>query len=163
MRRSTLPPHSDLNITNLDTTGAFTFYAVFDHIGDNTITITASMPGKKTSVVNYTVYYLPSADIYTPKAWPMDAANYAELLSNIQVRAERTQIYVVTGTIQYFVSEKPQMAVINTSDDGQSQPVLVQNYTRTTWKVGQYYRIYGDAYSTYDGMPWLNARYTYTN
>ena len=93
----------------------------------------------------------------------MDAANYAELLSNIQVRAERTQIYVVTGTIQYFVSEKPQMAVINTSDDGQSQPVLVQNYTRTTWKVGQYYRIYGDAYSTYDGMPWLNARYTYTN
>lgn len=155
-------PHSDLNITNLDTTGSFSFYAIFDHIGDNTITITASMPGKKTSVVNYTVYYLPSADIYTPKAWPMDTANYSELLSNIQVRAERSQVYVVTGTIQYFVSEKPQLAVINTSDDGQSQPVLLQNYTKTTWKVGQYYRIYADAYGTYNNMPWLNARYTYT-
>ena len=82
-------------------------------------------------------------------------------MSNIQVRAERTQIYLVKGTVQYFVSEKPQMAVINTSDDGQSQPVLVQNYTKTTWKVGESYNIYADAYSTYNNMPWLNARYTY--
>lgn len=154
-------PHSDLNITEIDTTGAFSFYAIFDHIGDNTISITASMPGKKTSVVNYTVYYLPPADKYTTKAWKLDASGYAELLSNIQVRAERTQIYLVKGTVQYFVSEKPQMAVINTSDDGQSQPVLVQNYTKTTWKVGESYNIYADAYSTYNNMPWLNARYTY--
>ena len=65
------------------------------------------------------------------------------------------------GTIQYIVSDKPQMAVVNTSDDGQSQPVLLENNTKTTWVVGQYYEIYADAYGTYNSMPWLQARYTY--
>ena len=53
-----LSPHSDLDITNVDTTGEFTFYAIFDQIGDNTITVTASMPGKQTSELNYVIYYL---------------------------------------------------------------------------------------------------------
>jgi hypothetical protein len=68
---------------------------------------------------------------------------------------------VVKGVVQYTVSEKPQKVVINTSDDGKSQPVLVENYTKTKWEVGKYYRIYADAFSTYANMPWLNARYTY--
>ena len=108
------------------------------------------------------VYYLPKPEEYTTKAWPLDAAGYSELLSNISVRAEKGQVYVVTGVVQYLVSEKPQMAVINTSEDGRSQPVLVHNYTKVIWKPGTYYRIYADAYSTYDGMPYLNARYTYS-
>ncbi len=157
-----LTPHSDLNITNLNTTGKFTFNAVFDKIGYNTISIVASYPGKAPSQVDHEVYYLPPADEYTVKAWPLSADGYAELLSNINVRAEKSQVYVVKGVVQYVVSEKPQMVVINTSDDGKSQPVLVENYTKTKWKVGQYYRLYADAYSTYNGMPWLNARYTYT-
>lgn len=159
-----LTPHSDLNITNVDSTGEFSFMAIFDHYGDNTITITASDPDhpeKKTSTVNYVVYYVPSANIYTPKAWPLNAAGYSELLSNITVRAERSQIYVASGTIQYFVSEKPQMAVMNTSEDGTGQPVLLENFTKTTWEVGKTYDIYADAYGTYNGMPWLAARYTY--
>ena len=76
--------------------------------------------------------------------------------------AANRQVYVVMGTVSYFVSDKPQMAVIYTTEDGKSQPVLVENYTRTTWQQGQYYRIYADAYGTYDNMPWLCARYTYT-
>ncbi|MBQ8554895.1 MAG: hypothetical protein IJ438_03375 [Clostridia bacterium] len=157
-----LSPHSDLNITTLDTTGEFSFYAVFDKIGYNTISLTASFPGKKTSQVDYQIYYLPSADVYTPKAWPLNSdAEYAELLSNIAVRAERTQIYVAVGTIDHFVSDKPQMAVIYCSDDGKSRPVLLENQTKTTWKEGEYYSIYCDAYGTYNGMPWLIARYTY--
>ncbi|MBQ8162306.1 MAG: hypothetical protein IJ083_16385, partial [Clostridia bacterium] len=156
-------PYSDLNVTSLNTTGAFTFYALFDHIGYNTVTIRSSYGTLKDSVINYTVYYLPPAIVYTPKAWPLDAANYAELVSNIQVRAARTQVYVVIGTLAYFVSEKPQMAVFYTSDDGKSQPVLVENYTKTNWEVGQFYRIYADAYSTYNSMPWLCGRYTYLN
>lgn len=159
-----LTPHSDLNITNVDTTGEFTFMAIFDHYGDNTITITASDPDhpeKKTSTVNYVVYYVPSANIYTPKAWPLNAAGYSELLSNITVRAERSQIYLASGTVQYIVSEKPQMVVMNTSEDGTSQPVLLENFTKTTWEVGKSYDIYADAYGTYNGMPWLAARYTY--
>ena len=39
-------PHSDLDITNEATTGEFTFWAIFEEIGDNTITVTASMPCK---------------------------------------------------------------------------------------------------------------------
>ena len=154
-------PHSDLDITDLDTTGKFSFNALFSKIGYNTISISSSYPGKKTSVVDHTVYYLPPPDKYTTKAWPLSAEGYSELLSNINVRAARSQVYVVTGFVQRVVSEKPQRVVINTSEDGKSQPVLLENYTSTTWQVGTYYRIYADAFSTYSGMPWLNARYTY--
>ena len=158
-----LTPHTDLKITDLDTTGEFTFNAVFDHIGNNTISITASYPGKKTSRVDYTIYYVPSANIYTRAAWPLNKdAEYNELLNNIEVRAARSQVYLGVGTIAYFVSEtKPQMAVMYCSDDGKTRPVLLENQTKTTWKVGQYYKIYCDAYGTYNGMPWLIARYTY--
>ena len=157
-----LTPYTDLNITDLDSTGKFTFNAVFDKIGNNTISIVASYPGKKPSQVDHVVYYLPPADEYTVKAWPLSADGYAELLSNISVRAEKGQVYVVKGVVQYTISEKPQMVVINTSDDGKSQPVVVENYTKTKWEVGKYYRLYADAASTYGGMPLLNARYTYT-
>ncbi|MDO4483230.1 MAG: zinc ribbon domain-containing protein [Clostridia bacterium] len=162
-RVEVLTPHSDLDITNIDTTGAFSFYAIFDHIGYNTISLTSSVPGKETSTINYQVYYLPPASEYTPKAWKLNAEGYAELLSNLQVRIERTQIYVVMGVVQYEVSSKPQMVVINTSEDGLGQPVLVENYTNKTWEVGKYYRIYADAYSSYNNMPWLAGRYSYTN
>ena len=157
-----LTPYSDLNITDLDTTGKFSFYAIFDKIGNNTISILASYPGKKPSQVDHVVYYLPPADEYTVKAWPLTAEGYSELLNNIQVRAARAQVYVVKGVVQYTVSDKPQVVVINTSDDGKSQPVAVENYTKTKWEVGKYYRLYADAFSTYNGMPYLNARYTYT-
>lgn len=156
-----LTPYTDLNITDLDKNGKFTFNAVFDKIGDNTITIRSSYPGKAPSQVDHVVYYLPPADEYTVKAWPLTADGYAELLSNMSVRAARSQVYVVKGVVQYTVSEKPQRVVINTSDDGKSQPVLVENFTKTKWEVGKYYRLYADAFSTYANMPWLNARYTY--
>ena len=160
-RVTVITPYADLNITELASTGKFTFNAIFDHIGDNTISIVAEYKDKKPSQVDHVVYYLPPPDEYTVKAWPLTAEGYSELLSNITVRAAHNQVYVVKGVVQYTVSEKPQMVVINTSDDGKSQPVLVENYTKTKWVVGNYYRIYADANSTYNGMPWLNARYTY--
>lgn len=156
-----LSPHTDLNITQLETTGAFSFYALFDHYGDNTITITSSYPGKKTSTVEYNIYYIPSADEYTPKAWPLDASGYSELLANNAVRTERRQIYLVQGTIAEIVSVKPQMAIVYTGEDGKSQPVLVENFSKTTWVLGEYYRLYADANGTYSSMPRLSVRYTY--
>lgn len=156
-----LSPHSDLNVTYLDSTGAFSFYALFDHYGDNTVTITASYPGKKTSTVQYNIYYIPNQDEYTPKAWPLDASGYSELLSNNVVRTERNQIYEVKGTIAEIISVKPQMAIVYTGEDGKSQPVLVENFTKTTWVLGEYYRIFADANGTYSSMPRLSARYTY--
>ncbi len=155
-------PYSDLDVTNLDSTGKFTFNAVFDHIGDNIISITASYPGKKPSVVEHSVYYVPPADEYTVKAWPLSEEGYSELLGNLSYRTSYGQVYVVTGVVQYVVSEKPQIVVINTSEDGKSRPVTVRNYSRTSWQVGSYYRLYADAYSSYNSMPYLNARYTYT-
>ena len=154
-------PHSDLDITNLDSTGKFSFNAVFDKIGTNLISISSSYPGMKTSVVNHEVYYLPPASEYTKKAWPLTAEGYSELLSNIQVRAANYQVYVVKGVVQYTQSDKPQRVVILTSEDGKSQPVLVENKTKMKWEVGKYYRIFADAYSTYNSMPWLIARYSY--
>lgn len=156
-----LTPHSDLNITYVDSTGEFSFYAMFDHIGYNTITITAEMPGKKTSVVNHEVYYVPDRPTYTTKAWPTSEAEYAELLSNLQMRADRQQVYVVKGELAYFVSEKPQMAVFYCDQEGQTRPVLLENFSSITWKEDTYYRIYADVYGSYNGMPWLCARYTY--
>lgn len=158
-----LTPFSDLKITDLNTTGVFSFNAVFDHIGYNTITITASYPGKKTSRVDYTIYYVPNQDEYTRVAWPLNRdAEYSELLSNIEWRSEKSQVYLGVGTIAYFVSEEsPQMAVMYCSDDGNSRPVLLENRTKTTWVAGKYYKIYCDAFGTYNGMPWLVARYTY--
>ena len=116
----------------------------------------------KPSVVNHVVYYLPPPDEYTKKAWPLTADGYGELLGNIQVRAKNHQVYVIKGLVQYSVSDKPQRGVINTREDGKSQPVMVENFTKIHWEVGKYYRIYADVVSTYSSMPWLNARYTYT-
>ena len=156
-----LTHHSDLNITELDSTGKFSFYAILDDIGYNTISIKASYEDRKPSIVNLEVYYLPPADEYTRKAWPLTAEGYGELLNNLQVRIKNHQVYVVKGIVQYSVSDKPQRVVINTSEDGKSQPVLVENFTKIHWEVGKYYRIYADAASSYNSMPWLNARYTY--
>ncbi len=159
-----LTSHSDLDITKLDTTGEFSFVAVFDKIGDNTITITASYPGLKTSRVDYSIYYVPDQDAYTRKAWPLNSsAEYSELVSNITVRAARQQIYLAVGKISEIISTKPQMAIVYCSDDGTSRPVVLENKSSTTWEVGQSYNIYCDAYGMYNGMPWCVARYTYTN
>ena len=100
-------------------------------------------------------------DIYTRKAWALDATNYSDLLNTIALRASKNQVYVVKGIVQYSISDKPQMVVINSSDDGKSQPVLLENKTKEKWVVGQYYRIYADAYSTYNNMPYLIARFSY--
>ena len=153
--------YTDMDISQLNTSGKFTFNAVFDNIGDNHIIITASYPGKKPSVVDHTVYYVPSVDDYTKKAWGLDARNYGDLIDRINVLTEKNQVYVVKGIIVSQISEKPQMVIINSSDDGKSQPVVVENKTKKKWVVGEYYRIYADADLTYNGMPHLLARFSY--
>lgn len=154
-------PYSDMDISQLSTSGKFTFNAVFDHIGDNHIIITASYPGKKPSVVDHTVYYVPSVDVYTRKAWAMDARNYGDLIDRINVLSEKNQVYVIKGIVVSQVSEKPQMVIINSSDDGKSQPVVLENKTKKKWTVGEYYRVYADADLMYNGMPHLLARFSY--
>jgi hypothetical protein len=153
-------PHTDLDITHIDATGSFSFYAVFDHIGYNTITVTADYPGKEQSVLNHVVYYVPPAAEYTRTAWDV-LDNYADLLANNAMRVSQTRNYVCKGTIERIVSEKPQLASMNVGTVSQPRYVLLENNTRNTWLAGAYYRIFGDAYGMYDDMPRLQARYTY--
>ncbi|MGI6691230.1 MAG: hypothetical protein ACOX63_10405 [Christensenellales bacterium] len=158
-----LSPYQEADMSLLNSTGAFKFKAVFNKIGVNTVTIQADYPGKESTVVNYDVYYLPSPDQYTPKAWALNEAwGYPDLLANLSTRIANTQIYVFTGPVTEIVSNKPQLVMFDANDgQGKVLPVMVENQTKTTWELGKRYRIYGDAYGMYNGIPRLIARYTY--
>jgi hypothetical protein len=152
--------HSDLDITDTATDGSFTFKALFEEIGDNTIIITADYPGKKQTRVEYTVYYVPSVDIYSRKAWDI-VTQYNDLIENIEMRKAQNQIYVCIGTIVSIETTKPQRAYMECTTTNGTVTVYVENSTQTTWNQGQKYRLYADAYGLYSGVPWLIARYTY--
>ena len=156
-----LSEHTDLDTSKILSTGTFSFKAVFNRIGTNTITIEASYPGKKTTIVNFDVYHVPSARNYTPKAWPMDAYNYTQYLDTLATRVRNTTIYVCKGTIVQILSDSPQRALMETGNETTSRQVLLDNLSNDTWEVGDTLRVYGDAYGAYDGKPWLVGRYTY--
>ncbi|MCE5341990.1 MAG: zinc ribbon domain-containing protein [Eubacteriales bacterium] len=155
-----LSPFSDLDITNTATDGSFTFKALFEKIGDNIIVITADYPGKKQTRVEYTVYYVPSIDIYSRKAWDI-VSQYNDLMDNIDMRKTRNQIYVCIGKIVSIETTKPQRAYLECTTADGTVTVYVENSTQTTWNEGQEYRLYADAYGMYNNVPWLIARYTY--
>ncbi len=155
-----LSPHSDLDITNTATDGSFTFKALFQEIGDNTIVITADYPGKKQTRVEYAVYYVPSVNVYSRKAWDI-VTQYNDLVDNIEMRKSQSQIYLCTGTIVSVETTKPQRAFLECTTKDGTVTVYVENSTQTNWVEGQKYRLYADAYGLYSGVPWLIARYTY--
>ena len=155
-----LSPYSDLDITSTDTDGSFTFKALFDHIGTNTIIITADYPGKKTTTVQYDVYYVPSIDVYSRKAWDI-VTQYTDLMDNLDLRKKNTQIYVCIGKILSIETTKPQRAFMECTTENGTVTIYVENQTKTTWEEGVAYRLYADAYGMYDSKPWLVARYTY--
>ena len=70
---------------------------------------------------------------------------------------------MVKGTVKDINNEKPLQVVINTSEDGKSQPVIVEcpEQSKFRWEKGKYYRIYADVSGVYDNMPVLIARYSY--
>lgn len=160
---SVLSPFEEADFSELNSTGAFRFKAVFNKVGINTVTIQAEYPGKEPTIVNYNVYYLPSPDQYTPKAWALDGKwGYQDFLANKNTRIANTQIYVMQGEVKRIINNRPQLVEIDVSDgQGKPLPVLVENQTKTEWVVGQRYRIYGDAYGMYDGFPWVIGRFTY--
>ena len=155
-----LSPYVDLDITNTDTDGSFSFNAKFDKIGNNTIIITADYPGKQTTRVEHIVYYVPNIDKYSRVAWDINA-QYTDLMDNIGLRKANSQIYVCKGIITAIDTTKPQRAYLNIGTEENPQLIYVENSSRTTWEAGKYYRLYADAYGMYDSVPWLIARYTY--
>ena len=155
-----LSPYVDLDITNTPTDGSFSFKANFDKIGNNTIIITVDYPGKETTRVEHTVYYVPNIDDYSRKAWDI-ATQYTDLMENLDARKARSQIYVCKGVITSIDTTKPQRAFMNVGTEESPLMIYVENSSRTTWEVGKSYRLYGDAYGMYDSKPWLVVRYTY--
>jgi len=159
---SVLSPHRNLDISQLASTGAFSFEAIFWKIGTNTVEIRADFPDKNPTVVKYDIYYLPPPDSYTKKAWALDDWGYPDLLANISTRVANTQIYVFTGPVREIVTTKPQLVLLDASDGkGAQRMVMVENQTKTEWVLGERYRLYGDAYGMYGSIPRLIARYTY--
>ncbi len=157
-----LSPHRNLDTSQLGSTGAFSFEAIFSKIGTNTVEIRADFPDKNPTVVKYDIYYLPPPTVYTRKAWALDDWGYPDLLANVNTRIANTQIYVFTGPVVEIISNKPQLVLMDTADGkGSSRMVMVENQTKTEWEVGQRYRLYGDAYGMYGSIPRLIARYTY--
>ena len=152
--------YEDLNTEELNTRGKFSFKAKFTKIGTNDIIIRVEKDGLYSELIKK-VYYVPYASTYTPKAWPMDSANYIDFLNNTNMRVSRTQIYVCIGTITEILSGKPQLALMDTGTDGSERLVLLENMSGETWEVGGRYRVYADAYGIYDGKPRLVGRYTY--
>ena len=153
-------PYENLNTTELTSYGNFSFDAIFNKIGNNTIVIVAEKDGLKTTLKK-DVYYVPYASTYTPKAWPMNAEGYLDFLNNFNTRVARTQIYECIGTITEILSTKPQLALMDTGTEGSERLVLLENLSTDTWEIGERYRVYADAYGIYDGKPRLVARYTY--
>jgi len=159
-----LSPYHNMDDSQLASTGAFKFDAVFNRIGTNTVIIRADYPGRTATTVKYDVYYLPDPDHYTPKAWGLDEKfGYADLLGNLPTRVRNTQIYVMTGPVLRVVSTKPQLVIIDCADGRTTTPleVMVENQTKTQWQVGERYRLYADTSGSYGGIPRLTARYTY--
>ncbi|MDI9520020.1 MAG: hypothetical protein QM308_02545 [Bacillota bacterium] len=155
-------PHTELDTSLLNSTGVFSFKAIFSKIGINTVEIHAEFPGKNPTIVKYDVYYLPNPDIYTRKAWALDSWGYPDLLANMNTRIANTQIYEFTGPVKEIVSSRPQLVIFDSSDgSGSEKLVMVENQTKTEWKLGERYRIYADAYGMYGNIPRLIARYTY--
>lgn len=156
-----LSPYTDLDITNTDSDGSFSFQAKLDKIGNNTIVITADYPGKSTTRVEHIVYYVPNIDIYSRKAWDIKT-QYTDLMDNLDLRKRNSQIYVCKGVVTKIDTTKPQRVYLNIGTEESPLMIYVENSSKTVWEEGKYYRLYADAYGMYDSLPWLVARYTYT-
>ncbi len=155
-----LSPYVDLDITNTDVDGSFSFNAVFDKIGNNTIVITADYPGRATTRVEHIVYYVPNIDKYSRIAWDIKA-QYTDLMDNMPVRKANSQIYVCMGVVTEIDTTKPQRAYMNIGTEESPLMIYIENSSKMSWTEGKYYRVYADAYGMYDSIPWLIVRYTY--
>lgn len=155
-----LSPYVDLDITETASNGNFSFIAKFDKIGKNQIIITADYPGKQTTRVEHIVDYVPNIDVYSRKAWDI-VTQYTDLINNIDLRKNNSQIYVCKGEITTIDTTKPQRCFMNVGTEEEPLMIYIENASKTTWELGNRYRLYADAFGMYDSKPWLIARYTY--
>lgn len=160
-------PTFEIHTEDLESTGKFSFVAQMTRVGNNTIRIRASYPGKADSVLEHVVYYLPPPEVYTRKAWALNSSDYSELLNNIALRIQNAQIYLCSGTIKEILSNKPQLVIMDVGTDGKEALVMIENLAvdemrkSVTWTEGESYRVYADVSGVYNNMPRFIGRYSY--
>lgn len=125
---------------SIDEKGNYSFAAVFDHYGDNAVTLRACKDGCEDSVVSFNVYYVPAIGEYSRTAWKMD---YQNLLYCWQEWDGR--VFACTGTIAAIMEDDPETLVIDISDDGSGRYLVIKNMSdKEITQVGARYTIYAD-------------------
>ncbi len=143
-----------------DEDGDFSFKATFDHIGYNTVRFRAKQEGKPDSIISFDVYYLPTLNEYSRKAWAMD---YTQLTRCWDIWAGR--IFKCTGTVESVLSYDPQVVVLDVSEDGDGQFIIIENLSNMSiLESGGRFDFYADVSGTreeYMGKvyPYLIGRY----
>ena len=154
--------------SQIDTSaGTFKFEMNLTLIGDNEITITASEPGKESSVITHNIYYLPTEAEYSSKAWKMDY----DALSNYY-KGWIGRIFLCQGTVKEILpaptaepdstenSISNQLLLLDVGS-GKEQIVYIENYSSLSAEVGKEYKMFADVAGIRDGYPYLIARYVY--
>lgn len=122
-----LTPYSDLNITELDSTGKFTFNAIFDKIGNNTISIVASYPGKSLprsimwSIISRPPMSIPSK----PGRFPRTVMPSSSAISASARRKARSTSSKASSSIRF--PKNPRWS--------SSTPATTANPSRWLWKT----------------------------
>lgn len=106
----------------IDANGDFSFRAAFDHLGYNTVTIRARKTGFQDSVISFQVYYVPTLNEYSRSAWKMD---YQQVLYCWDIWDGR--VFLCRGDIVAVLSEEPNVVVIDVSDNGSGQYLVIEN------------------------------------
>ncbi len=124
----------------VDAEGKFSFRATFDHLGYNTVTIRASKPGKQDAVISFDIYYVPAINEYSRSAWKMD---YQQVLYCWDVWDGR--VFLCRGDIVAVLSDEPNIVVIDVSDLGSGQYLVIENMSDLhISEPGGRYTIYAD-------------------
>lgn len=152
----------------LKATGDFSFQAKLSTIGDNTISLHATMPGREDQYMNYTIYYVPTLNEYSRKGWRIDRlSDYQALLPMTDIW--NGQVYQCKGTVTEIMEDvTPQTFAMNLAGAGEeARYVIIENRSSVqNLVVGQRYYAWADVTGNefYDSkrVPKLIARYVLT-
>lgn len=143
-------------------TGEFKFIAKLSSYGDNTVRFRVTKEGKQDAVVNLTVEYKPTSDVYGDSCWAMDYNQLCKLYSQWN-----GQPFECKGTIEdIFTEDGISCLVMNVGTDDNPQLLILQNYSEVAQPViGQKCRALADVSGRkmYDNQyyPMLAARFIY--
>ena len=124
----------------IEADGSFSFRATFDHFGYNTVVLRAKKAGFKDSTISFDIYYVPTLNEYSRSAWKMD---YQQVLYCWDIWDGR--IFLCRGDIVAVLSNEPNIVVIDVSDMGTGQYLVIENMSDLHInEAGERYTIYAD-------------------